>query len=257
MPTVAIEVVDERSAATTRRSHGLPVRIGRGAACDIQLDPENRAISRLHVELVEEDGRVFLLNRALNQNATRYQGRSLAANEKVPLEIGDSFRIFDFELTLLSPARLMVLAARRSDLRPRGEFPLAPGAAVLAVGDEAEMVADTVADLAAVDTSRLAGRLAALFYYDGEEPTFAVLSNPNRTQVFLDRGFVQQDALYVQALDTIEIGDNRFEIHPVGQPAIVCETASCQVLNEYDRGENCRLCGARLFGATRIVRGAT
>ncbi|WP_054361656.1 hypothetical protein, partial [Prosthecomicrobium hirschii] len=107
------------------------------------------------------------------------------------------------------------------------------------------------------DATRLADKLALIFYYDESEPTFAVLSNPERLQVYLDRGFVQQDALYLQPLDTIEIGDHRFEVHPVGQPAIVCENPSCQVLNEYDRGDNCRLCGTRLFGATRIVRGKT
>lgn len=256
MPTVAIEVLNERLADTTRRGYSLPVRIGRGAACDIQLDPENRAISRLHVEIYEEDGRLVLLNRALNQNATQFRGRSLKANEKVPLEIGDTVRIFEFELRILTPARLMVLAASRSDLRPRGEYPLVPGGAILAVGDESRITIEPVPGVDRIDPARLADKLALLFYYDGEEPTFAVLSNPTGLQVFLDRGLVQQDALYLQALDTIEVGDHRFEIHPVGQPAIVCENPSCQVLNEYDRGENCRLCGARLFGATRIVRGA-
>lgn len=257
MPTVAIEVVNHRNAETMRRGYMLPVRIGRGATCDIQLDPENRAISRLHVEIVDEDGKPVLINRALNQNATHYRGRSLKASERVPLETGDSFRIFDFELKVLEPAQLVVLAVDRADLRPRGEFPLVPGGALLAYGDGHRLAIEQVANLARIDATRLADKLALIFYYDESEPTFAVLSNPERLQVYLDRGFVQQDALYLQPLDTIEIGDHRFEVHPVGQPAIVCENPSCQVLNEYDRGDNCRLCGTRLFGATRIVRGKT
>ncbi|MEJ1158478.1 FHA domain-containing protein [Prosthecomicrobium sp. N25] len=255
MPTVAIAVVNERNSEEMRQGYVLPVRIGRGAACNIQLDPENRAISRLHVEILEENGRIVLLNRALNQNATMFHGRSLAANEKVALEIGDSFRIFDYELKVLAPSTLGLLHVDKGSLRPRAEHPLVPGGAILAYGDAHHLTVEPVARLDRIDTQKIAGRLALLFYFDGDQPTFAVLSNPEGLQVFLDRGLVQQDALYIQALDTIEIGDHRFEIHPVGEPAIVCENPSCQVLNHYDRGENCRLCGTRLFGATRIVRG--
>lgn len=255
MPTVAIAVLNERLSEEMRQGYALPVKIGRGASCDIQLDPENRAISRLHVEIVEEDGQVFLMNRALNQNATLFRGRSLRANEKVPLAVGDSFRIFDFELTMLSPARLAVLVSDKADLRPRGEYPLVPGSAVVAYGNASRITVEQVADLARFENARIAGKLAVLFYFDGDQPTFAVLSNPENLQVMLDRGLVQQEALYVQALDTIEIGHHRFEVHPVGEPAILCENVSCQVLNLYDRGDNCRICGTRLFGATRIVRG--
>jgi hypothetical protein len=255
MPTVAIAVVNQRSSEEMRQGYALPVRIGRGAACNIQLDPENRAISRLHVEIMEENGHIVLLNRALNQNATIFRGRSLAANEKVLLEIGDSFRIFDFELTVLSPATLGLLHVDKGSLRPRSEHPLVAGSAILAIGDKRHIALEPVAQVNRIDPAKLKGRFACLFYFDGDQPTFAVLSNPDQLQVFLDRGLVQQDALYIQALDTIEVGDHRFEIHPVGEPAIVCENTSCQVLNPYDRGENCRLCGTRLFGATRIVRG--
>ena len=255
MSTVAIEVVNDRTSEQMRRGYALPVKIGRGADCDIQLDPENRAISRFHVEIQEEGGRLVLHNRALNQNATFYRGRALSANERVFLEIGDSFRIFDFEMKLMTPASLAVLVANRRDLRVRAEHPLVAGGAILAFGDATRMSVEVLPNVARLDPARYAGRLAVMFYYDGEEPTFAVLSNPANVQVFLDRGFVQQAALYVQPLDTIEIGDNRFEVHPFGKPAILCENPSCQVLNLYDRGENCRLCGTRLFGATRIVRG--
>lgn len=255
MPTVAIAVLNERLSEEMRRGYALPVKIGRGANCDIQLDPENRAISRLHVEIVEEDGQVFLYNRALNQNATMYRGRSLRGNEKIPLAVGDSFKIFDFEITMLSPAKLAVLVSDKQDLRPRGEYPLVPGSALVAYGTATRITVEPVADLARFDPGRVSGKLAVLFYFDGDQPTFAVLSNPENLQVMLDRGLVQQNALYVQALDTIEFGQHRFEVHPVGEPAILCENVSCQVLNLYDRGDNCRICGTRLFGATRIVRG--
>jgi hypothetical protein len=255
MPTVAIEVVNERLSEHNRRAYAVPVRIGRGANCDIQLDPENRAISRLHVEIVEEGGEFVLYNRGLNQNATFAQGRFLKPNERIVVALGEVFKIFDFELKIISPAALFLLFTNRRDLRPRGEFPLPREGAIVAHGEQGRMTVETIASLKGFDASRLAGQLAVMFYYDGDEPTFAVLSNPDKLQVFLDRGFVQQDALYVQPLDTIEIGDHRFEVHPAGAPAIVCENPTCQVLNEYDRGENCRLCGTRLFGATRIVRG--
>ena len=56
MQTVAIEVTNEHRAEVQRRAYALPVTIGRGGSCDIQLDPDNRAISRVHVEIVDEGG---------------------------------------------------------------------------------------------------------------------------------------------------------------------------------------------------------
>jgi hypothetical protein len=72
--------------------------------------------------------------------------------------------------------------------------------------------------------------------------------------VLLDRAIVDQQAIYIHSEDTIEVGEHRYEVMTVGEASIVCENPGCQVLNAYDRGETCRICGTRLFGATRLLR---
>jgi FHA domain len=254
MQTVAIEVVSERQPHPTRRAYALPVKIGRGANCDIQLDPDNRAISRIHVEIVDEGGRTVIYNRASNVNATMFLGRSLRPNERVEVTAGDQIKIFDYQFKFMEPAEIGLVFTSRRDLKAYAEYHLVPGGAILATADSDRLAVEPVPNLKAMDTSKLGAKLSLLFYYDADEPTFAVLANPDNTQVMLDRGLVQQQALYLRALDTIEIGDYRIEVLKVGEPAIVCANFSCQVLNEYDRSENCRLCGTRLFGDTRTLK---
>lgn len=255
MLTVAIEVINARLVENTRKSYTLPLRIGRGADCDIQLDPENRAISRVHIELVEEDGHVVLINRASNPKATVIDSRSLASQERVVLGPDAEFRIFDTELRLVSPMRLGLAISGARDARPALQEALAPERSLVAVeSDDGRLEVEGVADLAHYDRSRFAGRLALAFYYDGGQPSLAVVSNPNNETLLLDRAEVDQPALYLQPLDTIEIGKHRIEVLKPGEPSIVCENPDCRVLNHYDRGDNCRLCGSRLFGETRMMR---
>jgi len=254
MPTLAIEVTGPQRALKSRGTYHLPVTVGRGSGCDIQLEADNRAISRVHLEIVEERGRSFVYNRASNLEATQFKGRSLMPNERVEVVPGDSLSIFGTDITILEPAKLGIMIARRSDLKPIAEHYLLPGSAVLAYEIAGILTIETVSDLTKLETGRLADCLAVLFYHDGAEPTVAILSNPDELPVLLDRGIVGQPALYIHAEDTIDVGAHRYEVMTVGEASIVCENPGCQVLNAYDRGENCRVCGTRLFGATRMLR---
>jgi hypothetical protein len=254
MSKIAIEISGQSGTVNARRAYNVPVTIGRGSSCDIQLEAHNRAISRVHLEIVEERGRNFLYNRASNLEATQFKGRWLTPNERIDIVPGDQVRIFGTEIKILEPAKFGIIFARRSDLKPIAEHHLLPGNAILAYETVEGLTIEPVLDLAKLDTSRLADRLAVLFYYDGVEPTFAVISNPAELPILLDRGLVDQPALYIQAGDTIEAGAHRYEMMIVGEARIICENAGCQVLNACDRGENCRVCGAPLFGATRMLR---
>jgi hypothetical protein len=254
VPNIAIEVTGSEYALKSRRTYHLPVTIGRGSGCDIQLEADNRAISRVHVEIVEERGRSYAYNRASNLEATQFRGRSLTPNERVEVVPGDVLTIFGTEIRVLESAKLGIMIARRSDLKPLGEHHLLPGSALLAYEIAEILTVEPVADLAKLETGHLANRLAVLFYYDGPEPTFAVVSNPDNLPVLVDRALIDQPAIYIHAEDTIEVGTHRYEVMTVGEASIVCENPGCQVLNAYDRGENCRVCGTRLFGATRLLR---
>jgi hypothetical protein len=254
MPIIALEVTRTNPPSTIRGTYSLPVSIGRGSGCDIQLEADNRAISRVHVEIVEERGHSVAYNRASNLDATRCNERSLAPNERVELVQGDVLAIFGTEIKLLPPATLGLLIARRTDLKPVGDYHLLPGTAILAIETAHELLVERVADVAAIDMDEIGDRLAVLFYFDGSEPTLAILSNPEASPVLLDRGIVDQPALYLQPEDTIEVGNYRYEVMTVGLASVICENPGCQVLNAYDRGETCRICGTRLFGPTRLLR---
>jgi hypothetical protein len=254
MPTIALEVTRQDPAFAARRTYQLPVTVGRGTGCDIQLAADNRAISRLHLEIVEERGRLVSYNRASNLEATSFNGRGLTPNERVEIVPGDAFRIFETNITVLQPAKLGIMIARRSDLKPMAEHYLLPGAAILGVEVAGVLTVELIPDLAKLESIQMADKLAVLFYYDGDEPTLAVLSNPSGMPVLLDRAIVDQQAIYIHSEDTIEVGEHRYEVMTVGEASIVCENPGCQVLNAYDRGETCRICGTRLFGATRLLR---
>ncbi|MFX4493833.1 FHA domain-containing protein, partial [Acinetobacter baumannii] len=75
--------------------------IGRGSNADIQLTAENRAISRIHLEIAEERGKIVVYNRASNVEATIFKGRPLTPNERLEIAPGDVLKIFETTITLL------------------------------------------------------------------------------------------------------------------------------------------------------------
>lgn len=254
MQTISLEVSDPVNGVILRRGFTLPVTIGRGSTAKVQLTAENRAISRIHLEIVEERGRIVVYNRASNVEATYFKGKALAPNERVEIVPGDALKIFDTTITLLPPARLGILFARSSDLKIVASEALIPGAGLLATEGPTGLQVEAVADVATIRPAQVGSGFAALFYYDGAEPTFAVLANPANRPIRIDTEIVAQAALYVHPEDTIEAGEDRFEVVAAGSPSIVCENAACRVLNACDRAEACRLCGAQLFGSTRLLR---
>jgi hypothetical protein len=250
MPTVALEVVNPRLAERSCEIHALPLKVGRGADCGVQLDPENRAISRVHLELVEEDGRIVLINRASNPKATVVDGRSLGAEERVVLEPGQVVRIFDTELALVEAPVVGLGFASRSGGETAFEV-LAPGRSIVATERaDGRMILEPVAELAAYDQERFAGRLALVFYLDAGEPCCAVVSNPAGHPLMLDRSVLSQTALALEPFDLIEIDRHRIEIRPKDAGVILCEIPSCRGLNPDGRGM-CRLCGAPLAGCDK------
>lgn len=254
MQTIALEVTDSVHGILLRRSFPLPVSIGRGSNADIQLTAENRAISRIHLEIVDERGKIVVYNRASNVEATVFKGRPLAPNERLELEPGDVLKIFETTITLLPSPQIGILFAQSADLKIIASEPLVQGSGLLANERDGTLVIDVVADITKIGPDRLGTGLATLFYYDGAEPTFAILANPSGHQVLLDKEIVAQPALYVHPEDTIEAGAYRFEIVAPGTANIVCENADCRVLNSCDRAEGCRRCGSLLYGSTRLLR---
>lgn len=254
MQTIALEVTDSVHGILVRRSFALPVTIGRGSNADIQLTAENRAISRIHLEIVEERGKTVVYNRASNVEATLFKARPLMPNERLEIAPGDVLKIFETTITLLPTPRIGVIFANTSDLKVLSCELLVAGGGLLASELAGVLVVDAVPDVTKIAPDRLGSGFAALFYYDGTEPTFAILANPAGVQVLLDKEIVAQPALYIQPQDTIEAGPYRFEIIAPGAPCIICENPECRVLNSCDGGDKCRHCGASVGGSTRLLQ---
>lgn len=254
MQTIALDVTDSVHGILFRRSFSLPVTIGRGSNANIQLTAENRAISRIHLEIVEERGKIVVYNRASNVEATIFKGRPLTPNERLEIAPGDVLKIFETTITLLPAAKIGVIFAHSADLKVIATEPLVAGAGLLATEVAGTLVVDVVPDIGKIAPDRLGSGLAVLFYYDGTEPTFAILANPAGLQVLLDKEIVAQPALYIHPEDTIEAGPYRFEVLAPGQPCIICENADCRVLNSCDGGDKCRRCGETVGGSTRLLQ---
>ncbi len=254
MLTIALDVTDSVHGILFRRGFSLPVTIGRGSNADIQLTAENRAISRIHVEIVEERGKTVVYNRASNVEATVFKGRPLAPNERLEIAPGDVLKIFETTITLLPHPQIGVIFANGADLKVIASEQLVAGGGLLATERQGTLIIDAVPDVTKIAPDRLGDGLATLFYYDGTEPTFAILANPAGHQALLDREIVAQPALYVHPEDTIEVGPYRFEIVAPGAPCIICENPECRVLNACDSGDKCRRCGTSVGGSTRLLQ---
>jgi len=84
----------------TREFETLPVTLGRDATCTVALEDPNKHISRVHVELGEENGGYFL-SVVSKVNPVMVKGRRHGPGTRVPLQSGDSFDMGEFEVQVV------------------------------------------------------------------------------------------------------------------------------------------------------------
>lgn len=77
----------------------LPITIGRDSSADLTLPDYKRIVSKHHAE-IRQGGRGYQLVDLGSKNFTYLRGDRLSAEQPVPIEDGDTFRIGDFELVL-------------------------------------------------------------------------------------------------------------------------------------------------------------
>src|SRR5690349_24032313 len=80
----------------TREFETLPVTIGRDAACSLALEDPHKHISRVHVELEEEDG-TFWMSVLSKVNPVLVKGQRYGPGTRLTLKSGDSFEMGEFE----------------------------------------------------------------------------------------------------------------------------------------------------------------
>jgi len=88
----------------TRDFDALPITIGRDATCSLALEDQMKHISRVHVELQEEDG-TYWMSVVSKVNPVLVKGRRYGAGTRLTLESGDSFEMGEFEVQVLFPEK--------------------------------------------------------------------------------------------------------------------------------------------------------
>src|SRR5438105_5002316 len=88
----------------TRDFEALPVTIGRDATCTLALDDPQKHISRVHVELEEEDG-TYWMSVVSKVNPVMVKGRRYGPGTRLTLKSGDSFEMGEFEVQVMFPEK--------------------------------------------------------------------------------------------------------------------------------------------------------
>jgi predicted component of type VI protein secretion system len=88
----------------TRDFDALPVTIGRDATCALALDDPHKHISRVHVELEEEDG-TYWMSVVSKVNPVMVKGRRYGPGTRLTLKSGDSFEMGEFEVQVTFPEK--------------------------------------------------------------------------------------------------------------------------------------------------------
>jgi len=88
----------------TREFDSLPVTIGRDATCTLALDDPQKHISRVHVELEQEDG-TYWMSVVSKVNPVMVKGRRYGPGTRLTLQSGDSFEMGEFEVQVMFPEK--------------------------------------------------------------------------------------------------------------------------------------------------------
>src|SRR5258706_10793469 len=84
----------------SRDFDALPVTLGRDATCTMALDDPHKHISRVHVELEEEDG-TYWMSVVSKVNPVMVKGRRYGPGTRLTLKSGDSFEMGEFEVQVV------------------------------------------------------------------------------------------------------------------------------------------------------------
>src|SRR4051794_26724178 len=112
----------------TREFETLPVTIGRDAGCSLALEDPHKHISRVHVELEEQEGTCWM-SVLSKVNPVLVKGQRYGPGTRLTLKSGDSFEMGEFEVQVLFPEprpEPVSLPERRSLIRMLAEDDGAP-----------------------------------------------------------------------------------------------------------------------------------
>lgn len=249
MISIAIDHMPESSGEPSRRVFGTPVRIGRGAECEVRLDAANRAISRVHLEVVEEAGEPVVVNRGSNPGTTRHAGRILAPEDRLDVpQAGEVVVSVLGEAIAISRAGPLRIEAIAPDGRVLGSEPLAEGrAVVLRAGPGAVFASVNPAEWTRDEASD--GEIA--LFLDAGQPALVVLIRPKTGSVAIDNGEVATPTAYLRPLETVRFAGYRLCLWEDGHAARTCTRSACGCLTPASASQ-CRVCGTEFAAAEAV-----
>jgi type VI secretion system FHA domain protein len=100
----------------TREFDILPVTIGRDATCTLALDDPHKHISRVHVELEQEDG-TYWMSVVSKVNPVMVKGRRYGPGTRLTLQSGDSFEMGEFEVQVMFPEKRAAPPPEKSPIK--------------------------------------------------------------------------------------------------------------------------------------------
>lgn len=246
MASIFLETIDETAGEPTRHVVDAPATVGRGAECDLRLDPANRALSRIHLEVVEEADGVFVVNRASNPGTSRHDGRTLALGDRVPVpKFGAlSFSLFGTEVRVGLAGTLSIAVTWKPEGAPAedlGRHPLVAGTALLLRSGPPAAVTGIAPDAWAPPGADAAPEAQLAVYLDRGQPTMAVLGRLGSAPVTIDGAELSTNSAYLRPLESVAHAGLALELHEDGLDFRRCPT--CATLNPAARA-TCRICGA-------------
>lgn len=249
MISIFIETSVKASAEPARRVVGLPATIGRGLDCTVRLGADIKAISRNHLEVVEESGRAVVINRGSNPGTSRHGGRVLAVGERLPIAPGSSLTVdvLDHAVTV-GYAGALLLNIHDGDAAPVS-FDLAPGMAVaVAIGPEGRRIERIVPE-----TWHPPGTgVVLVLFLDRGQPACARIGAPEAAPIRIDHALSSGVTAWLRPTEAVLFEGFRCEIVEVGRPVVRCPDPACATLSEVGRN-TCRVCGTRLVPAAALA----
>lgn len=259
MDLVDVQVAGPDGSVLATARHAVPFTIGRGSNATIRFDTDREDISRIHVEIRSDGGRLIAFDRS--RNGTLHRGRRMDPAQPVTLADSDTLAIAEFQVRLTkAPSLAAVPVAYVAKVRTRAshEHPFNLGPTMLAIYDKGGAVSAAAIQPtdpeAAAQGYRAAGQSPlAIIWAAGGRPSALIAPEIGNLKVALNRAPQRPGTIALTALDVLKIADMRIEILEPGQRAIECVNAECQLLNPYDPDVNCRWCGFKLQeGVTRL-----
>jgi hypothetical protein len=259
MDMVDVQVSGPDGGLLASARHAVPFTIGRGSNATIRFDTDREDISRIHVEVRSEGGRLVAYDRS--RNGTIHRGKRMDPTAPAALADVDTLSIAEFQVKLTkAPSLAAVPVSFVAKVRTRAahDHPFSLGPTMLAIVDKGGSVAGAAIQPTDAESAaqgyRAAGQTPlAMVWAAGGAAHILITPEIGALKVAINRAPQRPGTMTLAPLDVVRIADLRIEIHEPGKKAIECVNAECQLLNPYDPDVNCRWCGFKLQeGVTRI-----